>query len=208
MRVEFEGNAPLQNYIRLGVVGNNLVDKLELVVKIHQYGVRLSDFTPSLKIQNDDLSYVDKIPASELQVEKIEYDRIKVIYTVPDKVTRQGSVDMQLAFERYDDDTVPVWQTQTFNVAFDCQIDASEIISKQYPAALRNLEKRVNELENAPTFTEYISFDRFPEKGTAGVIYIDTSDNTLYRWNDDEGEYVMIGFNPESIKIINANGGN
>lgn len=210
MRLYFHGNAPDQNYVRLGVRGDNLTTPLEMFVANQHSGVRLSDYTVALKIQNADRTFVDKITA-ELSVETTTEsgcgEFVKIVYTPTDAVTRCGSVDMQLEFAKYGDEVVPVWQSQIFNVSFDLQIEADEIIAQKYPDALRDLEKRVTAVENAPTFTEYVSFDKFPPTGKEGEIYVDTSDDTTYRWNGKENRYEIIGFNPDQIKIINANGG-
>jgi len=39
---------------------------------------------------------------------------------------------------------------------------------------------------------EYASYSQFPETGDSGKIYIDTSTNIIYRWDDTEDEYVSI----------------
>lgn len=49
----------------------------------------------------------------------------------------------------------------------------------------------------------YNSINEFPTIGKTGVIYIDTSENTLYRWDDTDLKYYCVGSNSnEEIEII------
>ncbi len=48
----------------------------------------------------------------------------------------------------------------------------------------------------------YNSINEFPTIGKTGVIYIDTSENKLYRWNDTDLKYYCVGSNFEEIEII------
>ncbi len=49
----------------------------------------------------------------------------------------------------------------------------------------------------------YKSFNEFPTIGKTGVIYIDTSENTLYRWDDTDLKYYCVGSNNnEETEII------
>lgn len=51
----------------------------------------------------------------------------------------------------------------------------------------------------------YASLSEFPTIGKVGIIYIDTSENTLYRWDDDDLKYYCVGSNNETeIEIING----
>lgn len=60
MKLTFCGKKPQQNFIRMGVVGNNLSDELTMILDKKQGDIDLSDFSPSLKIVNRDLTYADK----------------------------------------------------------------------------------------------------------------------------------------------------
>lgn len=44
---------------------------------------------------------------------------------------------------------------------------------------------------------EYIDYDAFPLSGTAGIIYVDKTTNSIYRWNGES--YVAIGGNSSAI---------
>lgn len=48
----------------------------------------------------------------------------------------------------------------------------------------------------------YNSINEFPTVGKINVIYIDTSANTLYRWDDRDLKYYCVGSNSEEIEII------
>lgn len=39
----------------------------------------------------------------------------------------------------------------------------------------------------------YSSASKFPAAGKKGKIYIDTTENTIYRWDTSNSEYVQIG---------------
>lgn len=67
-----------------------------------------------------------------------------------------------------------------------------------------------NEIESIATsgITEFLDFNHFPEVGESNLIYIDNETNMMYRYDTEKGKYVVLGFNPDDIVIINANGGN
>lgn len=76
---------------------------------------------------------------------------------------------------------------------------------------LPGLETLVNELKNYISnekVVEYTSKAEFPSIGKIKTIYIDRSDNMIYRWNDDELKYYSLGFNPDSIEIIDGGNAN
>ena len=51
---------------------------------------------------------------------------------------------------------------------------------------------------------DYDSYTEFPQVGKPGVLYIDKTENTVYRWDTDELNYHLLGISPESIRFINA----
>ena len=48
----------------------------------------------------------------------------------------------------------------------------------------------------------------FPVIGDSHSLYVDTSNNTVYRWNEEELKYFCIGRDYENIEFIDANFGN
>lgn len=52
----------------------------------------------------------------------------------------------------------------------------------------------------------YSSLAAFPTVGSENTIYIDQSQNDIYRWDDENIKYYRIGTDYENIEIIN--GGN
>lgn len=56
------------------------------------------------------------------------------------------------------------------------------------------------------------SYSDFPNIGDISNLYIDTTSNTIYRWNDDESKYYMIGSSVQNIidtlEIINGGNAN
>lgn len=45
------------------------------------------------------------------------------------------------------------------------------------------------------------SFSLFPETGDENNIYIDTSTNAIYRWNDTDKKFVLLAKPPRTIAI-------
>lgn len=210
MYLEFLGNAPRQKYFRLGVVSNNLVDSLILSVDKMQGDIDLSEFKPALKMRNKDLTFVDKTGDLTVNLPDSDEGKIEITYVVPDKVTAQKNVDMQLVFEKVTGggtDTL-VWQTQSFNITFDPSINVSNIIASKYPDALKELNERMYRVENSTAaISQYPDKSSFPNIGQANTIYVDDKNNKAYRYDPDDKTYYVIGSNYEDIKIINANGG-
>lgn len=99
MILRFNGNAPAQKYIRVGVIGNNNVDELKLVLDKVQGNIDLADFEPSIKITNRDLTYADKTKHFIFDTDS-SLKSVFITYKIPDKVTRQKNVDMQVVFEQ------------------------------------------------------------------------------------------------------------
>lgn len=206
MILRFNGNAPVQKYIRIGVIGNNNVDELKLILDKVQGNIDLADFEPSIKITNRDLTFADKTKHFIFDTDS-SLKSVFITYKIPDKVTRQKNVDMQVVFEQVEKTGVLVWQSQIFNVTFDTTLNVSEAIENEYPDVLKDYEERITALEEKGGVTECIDAAHFPEKGETNVVYIDLSDGIQYIYDATAGKYVIIGFNPDDIKIINCNGG-
>lgn len=208
MVICFSGVMPKTKYVRLGVRGNNLVDTLILRLDRVQNGIDLAQFACSLKMSNRDLTFADEVRDLDIIVEEKE---LFISYIAKSKVTVQGSVDMQLSFEKVNaetEDDVPVWQTQIFNVSFDEQIDINEPIENEYPDVLGDMEKRIAALEDRQArVEEYDDHFSFPNVGRPATIYIDKKNNKTYRYDTKNGHYYIVGSDYEEIAIINANGG-
>ena len=204
----FEGTKPTTKYVRLGVRGNNLVDTLIVRLARVQKGIDLAQFACSLKMSNRDLTFADEVRDLEITVGEKE---LLVGYVAKSKVTVQGSVDMQLSFEKVNAETendVPVWQTQIFNVAFDERLDINEPIENEYPDVLGDMEKRIAALEDRQArVEEYDDHFAFPNVGRPATLYIDKKNNKTYRYDTASGHYYIVGSDYEEIAIINANGG-
>lgn len=207
MVLEFLGNCPKQKYFRVGIMANNLVDDVVFLLDNRQGAIKLSDFTPFIKMCNKDLSFVDK--TQDFDVEVTAADKVKFTYRLPDKVTRHKNVDMQLSFEKHtpDGDTA-VWQTQMFNLTFDDYIDVSKTISEDYPDALQDFDRRITQIEESmPTVEQYECMAYFPNIGVENAVYIDAAENKAYRYDVGANYYYVVGSDYEDIKTINANGG-
>lgn len=66
------------------------------------------------------------------------------------------------------------------------------------------IEKQIaNSLDTIVVSKE--SYLKFPTVGNSKSIYIDTTENKIYRWDDTELKYYTVGSNYGDIKIINGN---
>lgn len=146
MKLTFCGKQPLQRFFRIGVVGNNLADELVMVINKVQGNLRLDEFTPFIKIVNRDLTFVDKTRHFIFDVDT-DPEKVRLIYVFPKKVTKQRNVDMQVLFQKSENDDTIIWQTEIFNATFDLEIDANEIIEQIYPDELQELDYRITALE-------------------------------------------------------------
>lgn len=206
MVLEFLGNCPKQKYIRVGVMANNYVDDIMFLLSNKQGGITLTDFTPYIKMRNKDLSFVDK---TQIIVDTSDPTKVKINYTMSNKVTRQKNVDMQLSFERHSNDgNNVVWQTQIFNITFENSIDVSKVVENNYPDVLQDIDTRLTRVEEAmPTVAQYTDKYYFPNVGVENAVYIDARENKAYRYDIVNNNYYVVGSDYEEIKTINANGG-
>ncbi len=55
---------------------------------------------------------------------------------------------------------------------------------------------------------QYASKYAFPNRGNSAVVYMDTTENKAYRWDEETGTYICIGTDYSQIKIINGGNAN
>lgn len=75
-------------------------------------------------------------------------------------------------------------------------------------AGLQTLvQKILAEIGNArdSVILEFESFLNFPTTGSKNTFYIDTTNNKIYRWDDDNVKFYTVGSNYEDISLIDAN---
>ena len=75
---------------------------------------------------------------------------------------------------------------------------------------LDNLQVLVENMYKAPNIAslmkkhEYGSYLDFPLVGNSNDVYVDTSANAIYRWNNEELHYYCIGRDYQDIDIIDG----
>ena len=55
---------------------------------------------------------------------------------------------------------------------------------------------------------QFVSKYAFPNRGNKAVLYMDTTENRSYRWDEVTGAYICIGSDYNQIKIINGGNAN
>lgn len=78
-----------------------------------------------------------------------------------------------------------------------------------YQATSEELKKYIDNEIKKNTDSIVISektYLKFPTIGKTNAIYIDTTTNTIYRWNDDDLKYYIIVNNYENIDVIDGRG--
>ena len=67
---------------------------------------------------------------------------------------------------------------------------------------LRGLDETLNYIkkyiDNQQEIIPHASYTLFPSVGKVNAIYIDTTTNAIYRWDDDQIKYYVLAFNPEN----------
>lgn len=127
MIINYSGKVPSSKNLRIGVRENNLVDSLVFIIDRRQGAIDLFGFTPKVKIVSEEKTLAEDTDKG-FTVEKTGYNesnddgggQYKITYPLPDYVTREGNVDLQLYFTKTESkDNAPVFQTQIINITFD-----------------------------------------------------------------------------------------
>lgn len=80
-------------------------------------------------------------------------------------------------------------------------------MGKQQFLDLEGLNLVINELKSYIDNEKVLAFPtkiQFPTVGKVSTIYVDESDGLLYRWDDDQIKYFSVGFNPDTIEVIDG----
>ena len=71
---------------------------------------------------------------------------------------------------------------------------------------LRGLDeviKRIKEyISNNQTIIPYTSYTLFPSVGKENTIYVDTTTNLIYRWDDTNIKYYTLSFDPTDTYVM------
>ena len=152
MIINYSGKVPSSKNLRIGVQENNLVDSLVFIIDRRQGAIDLFGFTPKIKIVSEEKTLAEDTDKG-FTVEKTGYNesnddgggQYKITYPLPDYVTREGNVDLQLYFTKTESkDNAPVFQTQIINITFDDAINVDESIRTAYPNIVRELTDKTN----------------------------------------------------------------
>lgn len=71
---------------------------------------------------------------------------------------------------------------------------------------VEELKKYIDESSNV--IKKYNSIYEFPGVGEEGILYLNTSTNSIYRWDDDNIKYYCVGSDYNNIEIINGGSSN
>lgn len=75
-----------------------------------------------------------------------------------------------------------------------------------YMEELTYYDKKIKELisSKSKNVVEKQNYLLFPPVGVPNLIYIDTENNSIYRWDGNEMKYFCIGKNYENIDVISG----
>lgn len=73
-----------------------------------------------------------------------------------------------------------------------------------YTSKVLRFEQGDNSYEIIPEVLEFSALNNFPLTGTAGVLYIDKSENITYRWDDINLVYVKIAEPNDAPRVVEA----
>lgn len=62
----------------------------------------------------------------------------------------------------------------------------------------------LNLLGSLHNYETYLNFPTIPEANIQNDIFVDTTENAIYRWDNVEMKYFCIGSNYQNIEIING----
>ena len=157
----------------------------------------ITDFTAYIKIDTPLIceAYKDKLKCVASSEEKVMYE-----WVVTDSISQYKNVDLQISFES----GIVKFSTKIFSISFDASINADELIEKNYPGVLQDIEERLKEVEKKSHIEQYDSLSEFPTLGDVFTVYVDKEKNKIYRWNNEDNYYYCIGSDYEQIKIVNG----
>lgn len=145
MLIKFNKDIPQEQYYRVGVQENNLVDDLVFVIDREQGTIDLFEYTPKIKAKSAKGGYAEL--TDNLTVEHIEpqsgVDIVQITYFAPELMTAQKEIDMQVVFEKPILGAKPKrWQTSIFKVVFYVTINPSEEVMEAYPDIIHDLTEQ------------------------------------------------------------------
>lgn len=84
-------------------------------------------------------------------------------------------------------------------------------MSKRQYLDMTGLQTLVDETKKYIAGEKIISLPskfEFPITGKENTIYIDVSTDLLYRWDDNEVKYFVVGFDPQDVAMIDGGNSN
>lgn len=69
---------------------------------------------------------------------------------------------------------------------------------------LVNLVQELKDYISEEKVLQFSSTAEFPAIGKPNTVYIDTTRNLIYRWDDENVKYYPLAFDPDSTYILNC----
>lgn len=197
---------PNEEYL-IGYSGEHLVHKLEFLQPDKGY----ADWTFKLDVKqngNKDALALDvmEIPEGLL----LSTDVRRGLLTRPGSITAQIRAFHLDGRERHTNqfyfaarDSVKPWEgfPDPLPTEFhQMEQTMSAILQEAQEAALR----AENAVGQTDLVRQYKSYLEFPSLGGPKILYMDTTMNKAYRWDEDEKKYFVVGSDYEQIKVIDG----
>lgn len=69
---------------------------------------------------------------------------------------------------------------------------------------LMNLVQELKDYISEEKVLQFSSTTEFPTIGKPNTVYVDTTRNLIYRWDDDNVKYYPLAFDPDSTYVLNC----
>lgn len=73
-----------------------------------------------------------------------------------------------------------------------------------YDSEIKKFFKQLLSSSLTPSVINKTSSTAFPETGNESCLYVDTSENKVYRWDNESKTYIVVGTNYDNMNIIDG----